>query len=183
MSTTEIVPAIKTENKDYRVYLKLDNKGLIDDVKLVSTENQFKALDKADSGYTLAGEQTVKMIKFGTVEGFLLAVPDPEAQLDIINRGTSIKIAQKLNAVLTELTDKSDNLVFEFGTQDVLETINLIQEGPKRQKLSDIDKLLKSLQAMNLPESVIQATIAQIKTAQLKAEQAESEAELESVSA
>lgn len=155
--------AIKTELKDFKVYAKLDAEGKVTDAKPVSSDSQFKAYgEKTD--YTLAIEQSVRFVKFGTLEAFTTAIPDPVAQLDVVNRGVANKANQRVKEILTELNEDGTNFTFE--SIDVLDVLEYLQEGPKRQKLTDVEKLINQLRAMNLSEDVIQVMVANVKAAQ-----------------
>lgn len=172
--------AIKTEVKDFKVYAKLDAEGKITDAKPVSSESQFKAYsEKAD--YVLGIEQSVKFVKFGNLEAFTTAIPDPAAQLDVINRGVANKANQRVKEVLTELNEEGTQFTWE--SIDTLDVLEYLQEGPKRQKLSEVEKLINQLRAMGLPEAAIQATVANVVAAQSTSTEDETEEEGEEVNA
>jgi hypothetical protein len=147
-ATTDAM-ALKAENQTYRVYVKLGADGkIIDKETKYGTAGKDNAywnqLDK-DAEAKLALEQTLRIPKVGTLDGFAALLDnDTEEMVNIINRGLMAKINQKISQNLTDLTDDGTNLKFEpvDGAYDI---IDWIREPTQRKNLSPLEKNMKQL--------------------------------------
>jgi hypothetical protein len=173
--------AIKPDRKEYTVFAVVNDEGVITSSKFVSTTKQLE-IHRANPKYKEIGTTTVAGVKFGTVEGFLEAVKNDDARLDVVNKGTSNKTSMVLRSLLLDLNDDATDFTYDFAGTEVLEILPYLQEGPKSPRLTQIEKLQKQFEEMGLPQSDINEMIAKIIAAQaLQSASAQAEQEEEDV--
>lgn len=167
---TVATPAIKNENVNFAVVVKLDTEGKIvpKSVRHTSSEADIynlEGMDKngkpVDGGYKgdeiIAFKQTVIKPSAGTLDGFEALISDPEERLNIINKGLSAKFNQKIRTALIE-QDETGALVFT-PVEPTYDATALVQEATTRVSLSPMDKAKKALDA--LPEDMRALILAQ----------------------
>ena len=159
--------AIKPENVTYSVFVKVDAEGKVLPKETVYTasEKQIEKYSAADSGYSLAKTQTVRVYKAGTVEGFVELIGDNEEAVNIINRGVAQKTNQKISEFLTSFDETTQQFV-NPQSDDVIDTRDMLQEPTQRRNLSPTDKAVRALkQIPGFDNDKIMAILAQLQSA------------------
>jgi hypothetical protein len=171
MSTVAVTPstdiAIKPENIEYKVYVKLDGEGKVIEKETVysSSAKQIEKLDaevaKPDASIVLAKAQTVKTYKVGSIEGLRELIGDEEEAVNIINRGLAQKFNQKISEYLTDF-DSTKQAFVNDQTDEVFDSKELLQEPTQRRNLSPTEKLAKAVKNAGFDEATILALLASL---------------------
>ena len=139
---------ISPSNETYRAYVKLDDKGKVDDVRVVTAGKDgatWKELDKPtkpeNKDYVLAIEQTFRTYKVSSIEAFLELIGSRDEAVNVANAAIAAKTNRKINAYLKELNDDETNLKAE--PIEVVDTIDMLQEATQRKNLSPMEKTQK----------------------------------------
>lgn len=148
---TVATPAIKNENINFAVVVKLDAEGKIlpKSVRHTSSEKDIAALESVEykGDETIAFKQTVIAPRAGTIEGFAELITDKEEQLNIINKGLAAKFNQKIRTALIEL-DENGALAFQ-PVEPTYDATALVQEAALRTNMSPTDKAIKMLSGLS----------------------------------
>jgi hypothetical protein len=162
---TVATPAIKNENINFAVVVKLDAEGKIvpKSVRHTSSEKDIATLKSAEykGDETIAFEQTVIAPRAGTLDGFAELITDPEERLNIINKGLSAKFNQKIRTALIEL-DENGALAFQ-PVEPTYDATPLVQEPALRVNMTPYDKAAKMLSGLS--EEMRAAILAQFTAA------------------
>lgn len=184
MSTSAVSPvvdggALTTEKQTYRSYIQTstDAKGntVVDKIK---SQAEATAKDKDSGiaanwaklekeGWTLLSENEFIRYSVKSLEGFTALVPEEAQQVYIIQCGLNYIQNAKANAVMTALKEGAPEPtpLFNQDTIDLRTGVGengeySINEAPSRKSLSDVDKLLKMLDAMGVPADKRDAVLA-----------------------
>lgn len=158
-TSTLDVMAVKTENIEYTVMVKLNDKQEVDtsDIIYRSNPEQVKKLTE-EKGYTVAKIQTVTNYKVGSVQGLLDLIGDPDEVVNIINRGLQQKYAQKVAEYLTEFDSTQQKFVNE-ASEEVFDSKELLQEATQRRSLTQGEKIVRDLKKAGLTDAAIAAML------------------------
>ena len=162
---------ITPSNETYRAYVRLDEKGKVDDVRVVTAGKDgatWKELDTPtkpeNQNYVLAIEQTFRTYKVGSIDAVRQLIDSDEELVNIINAALAAKNNRKINAYLKELNDDETNL--KVDPVEIVDTIDFLQEETRRKNLSPVEKASKmvrqSLKLMfpSLSEDELSAKVA-----------------------
>jgi hypothetical protein len=168
-STLPITPS----NETYRAYVKLDEKGKVDDVRVVTAgkdEATWKELDNPtkpeNKDYQLAIQQTFRTYKVGSIEAARNLVDNDEELVNIINAAIAAKTNRKINSYLKELNEDETNL--KVDPVEIVDTLDFVQDETRRKNLSPTEKAERmvrtSLKLMfpNLGEDELTAKVSQM---------------------
>lgn len=170
MATATVTPvsttpdqSIKSDNVVYRRYIKgtpnaKDANKTDWEVKIVSAPTAANDEAMSKDGFTVQGEQTVIVMRAGTVDGFAQIIADEDERVNIFNRGLSQKLSQKLTAELTATKDDGSP-EFPF-TEEAFNPTELLNAATTRRNLTPSERAIKMLRMSGLSEAQITAMIA-----------------------
>ena len=145
--------ALSTEKNTYRKYVKLGTSE-----KKVQAEAQAKdsktGLSKnwqalEDAGYTVFSENEFVRYTVKSEDGFASLVPDEAQRVYIIQCGLNYLQNAKANGYMDEVQENTPEPTPSYN-QETIDLREAINEPPTRKSLTDMEKLMKTLAALNL---------------------------------
>ena len=188
-TNTTAAGAISTEKQTYRTYIQTssdkDGKTVVDKIK---AQAEASAKDtKKDSptyglatnwaklendGWTLLCENEFVRYNVKSLEGFTSLVTDREQQIYIIQCGLNYAMNAKANAAMVALKDGTPEPTPEFDGETIDLRVGVGSEGkysinepPSRKSLTDLEKLMKTLDGLNLSQEQKEAMLLQVASA------------------
>jgi hypothetical protein len=184
----ETTGALTTEKFTSRKYVKLgtDDKGntVITDTK-IQAEAQAKVTDPKspyvgmavnwakleEAGYTLFSENEFIRYTVKSVEGFQHLIPAEDQQVYIMQAGLNYIQNAKSNKLMDELLEGAPEPT-PASNQETIDLREAINEVPKRQSLTGLEKLLKMLPNISLTDDERKNLIATLLQSEIDAREA-----------
>jgi hypothetical protein len=151
---------VTVETKAYRTYGVLDEKGNPSAVKK-DKDGVTKTIDEPiiaqqtadgkswarfeEDGNTKLSENNFKFYTVETIDGFLELITDDTLRIYYINRGLTAVQTAKANQYQKEFDESTKEFVYSDETIDMRDLLN---EAPKRAKLSDVQKVARDVSAL-----------------------------------
>ena len=192
VTSPEAAGSVSTEKITYRRYdlMTTDSEG-----KPVSSKFSIQGeTDKKDpttklssnwqklenEGYTLSSENEFVTYRLATIEGLALIVPEAAQQAYVVQRGLSPLQTSLINSIMGYMDEtgpepkpKYDGQTIDLrvGTGDNAENpdANSINEAPSRQKVSELEKLVKQLRAYGVPDDQLESVLTALAAAKASA--------------
>lgn len=147
---------VTSEPRTYRVYGIIKEDGTYasaggDKVIIAAETADGKRWKSAEENKnTVLNEVQFTFYSVESIDGFKELVPDAEQQIYLINRGLSTLQTSKANQLVSEVDEQSKEFKYSGVNFDLRDVIN---ETPKRQSMTDTQKILKQVSALD-PEEV-----------------------------
>ena len=145
---------LSTEKVLYRGYVKLNEKGEIEDINAKQVTNNQKAEDAklkklTEGGYSLHNENEIVKYTVLSKEGINTLVPDEAQQLYIFNAGLAYIQNSKANGKMTQLEDDGVTPSFNGVEIDLKEALN---EPPQKRSLTPEEKISRQFAALGVSD-------------------------------
>jgi hypothetical protein len=185
MSTTAVVPdttgALTTEKSTVRKYVKFgtDDKGstIITDTKIqaeaqakVTEDGPYKGMPVnwaklEKDGYTIFSENEFVRYTVKSVAGFTHLVTSEEQQVYIIQAGLNYIQNAKANKIMDEMVEGSPEPT-PSSNQETIDLREAINEEPTRRSMTPMEKIQKTIAALNLSQDEIDKILLSLAAAQ-----------------